>query len=475
MSGEQVSTAHIEKKFQKLIEDAQNNGDFQKVIELRERLEKEKADFITASKTLQNSGPLDTSSEQVTGLKLEKIIFKKDREVLSELMQIENFKMVRALIEQENFLNDPNRELLKTAMALEKDMTPQLYNVLERVKTILQLNKKLELYVYQSGNYNGLCRQSGENTLSIVLSSSIIENFEPNEISFLVGKYVGQHLFGHNQINIKRFLSKGADYLSPFVVMKLYSWSRNSEISSDRMGYLCADHFETVAKTFFKLSSGLSMQNIHFDVVKYISPFRDLKIKFNEENIPATLLHSSHPFAPIRIRSLEIFNQSRIYKEITGKGNGVFTKDVIEKKVEELTETIDPSFLNKNDQSSRNVQEFILLAGFAIALSNGVVDKEEVEALQSVVPKPVFADMIKKVNGKTMSELDQMIKVMINGPLKLYLTNNIKHMIIKNLALISYADGSIEEKEVHVIYRVCDYLAVQRSFADSIIHEVSDN
>lgn len=473
MSNNTVSTTHIEQKYKALIDEASNSGDFERVLELKSKLEKETSDFIKASKTLQSTTKV--KKEDSTQLPLDKLIFLKDREVLEDLLKIENFKMVKALIDQENFLNDPNRELLKLSMQLTEEMTPQLFNILGRIKTILKINKKIDLYVFQSGNYQGLCRESGENTLSVVLSSSIIENFDPNEISFLMGKYIGQYLFGHNQISIKRFLEKGSDYLSPFIVMKLYSWSRNAEISSDRIGLLCVDHFETVAKTFFKMSSGLSMQNIHFDVVKYISPYRDLKIKFNEENIPAALLHSSHPFAPIRIRSLEIFHQSRIFKELTNKGEGIFTKENFEKKILELIEVIEPSFLNKEDQSSIQIQEFILLSGFAIALSNGVVDKEEVAALKSVISHKVFAEMIPKVNGKTMSELDSMIKQMIQGPLKLYLTNNIKHNIIKNLALISYADGTIEDKEVHVIYRVCDYLAVQRTFADSVLHEVSSN
>lgn len=469
----QTSTDHIDRKYKKLIDEATNNGDFEEVIKLKEKADQEKAEFIKASKSINN--PTQKKSEDLTGLALQKFKFKRDEEVFQELHEISNFKMVKALIAQENFLNDPNRELLKRSMNLTPEMSPQLYKILERVKTILSVKKNMQLFVYQSGNYHGVVRESGDNSLSVILSSSMIENFDPTELLFLIGKYTGQYLFGHHEITLQRFLEKGADYLSPFVVMKLYSWSRNAEISSDRLGLLCVDQFETVAKTFFKLSSGLSMQNIHFDVVKYIAPFRDLKVKFNEDNIPATLLHSSHPFAPIRIRALEIFYQSRLYKEITGKGNGIFTKDVVEKKVEELTATIDPSFVNKADSSSQHVQEFILLAGFAIALSNGVVDKEEVDALRSVVSKEVFASMIAKVNGKSMTELDTMMKTMIQGPLKLYLTNNIKHNIVKNLAIISYADGSIEDVEIHVIYRVCDFLAVQRSFADSIIHEVASN
>ncbi len=473
------SKAHLIKdKYKRLISDATNSGDFEQVMHLKEQMQKELNDLSKVAHTLGTETVERKQAKilrtEFTGLDLQRIITKSDIEIRESLNADVNFLKALQLMEAEQGFHDASRELQKNAIRLTPEMTPQLYNMANKCKTTLQLRASIDVNVYQDANYKGVCHAIGDDKLSIILSSSLIESFDPNELTFILGKLIGQFLFGHTQLSIQSILRLAHKHLSPIHAMKLYSWERSSQISSDRIGFLCSENFDHVAKTFFKLSSGLSMNNIHFNIAEYIEPFRNIRNEFSDDNIDPVLLHSTHPFSPIRIRALEFFNQSRVYKEISGNGNGNLTKENIEKRIDEVLNLVNPSYLQQETSLTNEIQEIVLLGGFAISLSNGVVEKSEVEALKSVIKPQVFVKLIKEVNGKNMTELWQMIRVRLES-MKLHLTNNNKMGIIKDLALISYADGSIDDCEKKVIYQICDEVKVNRNFADQIFHKLASS
>lgn len=96
--------------------------------------------------------------------------------------------------------------------------------------------------------------------------------------------------------------------------MKLYAWNRNAEISADRAGLLCCQSFEAAGRTFFKLSSGVTSDTLAFKLNEYVQQFVDLEqVLSSTEHDPADW-YTTHPFSPLRIKSLELFNKSETYK-----------------------------------------------------------------------------------------------------------------------------------------------------------------
>jgi len=45
--------------------------------------------------------------------------------------------------------------------------------------------------------------------------------------------------------------------------------------------------------------------------------------------------------------------------------------------------------------------------------------------------------------------------------------------IVEKLSIITYADGSIEDSEVSVLYNLCSVLNIDTSFADQVLHNAT--
>ena len=93
-------------------------------------------------------------------------------------------------------------------------------------------------------------------TRLVMLSSSLLEGFEPDGLQFVIGHELGHHLFDHRRIPVGALLG-GEVQIGAALALRLFAWQRYAEISSDRAGLACAGRLEPAAHALFKLSSGL--------------------------------------------------------------------------------------------------------------------------------------------------------------------------------------------------------------------------
>jgi len=100
---------------------------------------------------------------------------------------------------------------------------------------------------------------------------------EFDEICFIVGHEFGHALYDHH--NLPAYgISQGAR-LPPSKLMRLMSWSRQSEISADRAGMLCCGSIDASVQALIKLSTGgLGAPIISFELMNLKISYRILTL-----------------------------------------------------------------------------------------------------------------------------------------------------------------------------------------------------
>ncbi len=94
--------------------------------------------------------------------------------------------------------------------------------------------------------------------------------------------------------------------MPPMLAARLDTWGRLGELSSDRAGLAAVNgRLEPSVATFFKLSSGLGPEHLHFDLKAILSQFEDLQKAERKQFLSVF----SHPVIPIRVKALQLYGQ----------------------------------------------------------------------------------------------------------------------------------------------------------------------
>ncbi|MCC6337192.1 MAG: M48 family metallopeptidase [Myxococcales bacterium] len=157
-------------------------------------------------------------------------------------------------LEQEPDLG-ARRQLLATAVRVTPAMSPRLDALVSNCREKLGIETAVEMYVYPDAAFNAGCVRPEQGRVFVLLSSALLEAFDDEELRFVVGHELGHHIFEHHRLPV--WLLAGEDGAPGPLAMTLFAWSRFAEVSADRAGLVCAGGLEPVARSLFKLASGL--------------------------------------------------------------------------------------------------------------------------------------------------------------------------------------------------------------------------
>ena len=110
----------------------------------------------------------------------------------------------------------------------------------------------LNAFINSSQELNASCGFDGKE-ITIELNSGIIKAFTESELMFIIGHEFGHALFNHHSLPRAYGIYQNVS-LAPSKVLKLMSWSRQAEISADRVGLLCCGDIEASIKSSYKVA-----------------------------------------------------------------------------------------------------------------------------------------------------------------------------------------------------------------------------
>jgi len=354
------------------------------------------------------------------------------------------------------------RNLLATSVRLTRTMAPDVYKMLDDCAEKLQLDIPIELYVYASPQFNAACVKPEEGRLFIMLASSLLEAFKDGELRFVIGHELGHHLYQHHDIPIG-YILRGKSRPNPKLALELFTWSRYAEISADRAGAHCAQDLKAVGRALFRLTSGLSDDVIAFNFDDFVKQVDDMQLVDAEpgQGAPTGDWFSTHPFSPLRVKALALFDQSEL-----ARPNGT-SKDSLEVSVQRVMALMEPNYLEGKTDTAETMRRLFFAAALTVAnASNGISDAE-IAVFEKYFGDGSFNDKLDI--ARLAAELPERISqtLAVTSPSQ-------RIQVLHDLCLIACADGYVTEPERTLLAEIATSLDVTKAFVDQCIECSAD-
>ena len=360
---------------------------------------------------------------------------------------------------EEEELQSCRDAVLGTCLKLSSSISPKLFALLEEVRTKLEYNEPVDLFVEADANINAHAIHSCDDSPNIVvLTSRLIERMEDVELKFVIGHEIGHLHYRHYRARQIDAAIGDKDKMPKLLRYKLRDWHRLAEFSADRAGFIAADRdLKSTVSTFFKLASGLGPEHLQFDIAAFLDQLTELEQLSNR----TLLCGFSHPITPIRVRALQMF------------------KDVIEAADATAWDQMDEEVLNlaklMDYQPSEPIEihgrDFLLAAGLLIGHADGEGISEEEQSMLVDMLLPLMADPEEKIARITTT--DQAKQLMVSSAR--WLKENAgeeRFEIIRMLARVAAVDGKLHAEEEETLKDAAELLAVPWRAAKNDVHEV---
>ncbi len=384
----------------------------------------------------------------------DKIRYQNDTQMAQELLKHADVIRVNKYIEKamEEGPVGTRRRLLGTSVRLSRSMAPIVHKMADECIEKLEIEIPHELYVYSSPQFNAACFKPEDGQLFVMFSSSLLEAFEGSELKFVIGHEFGHHVYNHHQIPIG-YLLQGQQKPDPKLALDLFAWSRNAEISADRAGAFCAQDLNGVARSLFKLASGLGDKIIHFDLDEFLNQVDEMQVEDAApgQGAPKEDWFSTHPFSPLRVKALKQFHASGLMTR------GGPDKDNLDVSVQRIMSLMEPSYLAGRTDTAIAMKQLLFAGAIAVASADGDIKPDEIK---------VFEKFFGKGELKEGLDIDRIVRG-VKDRIKRVMqqTSQPQRMqVMRDLCVVSRADGHTSAKERAVLEDIADQLEVSRAF-----------
>ena len=379
-----------------------------------------------------------------------------DRELHRQLLEDPDVRRVNEEIARHEAKGNlgVRRQLLNTSVRLSTSMAPELHHTADACRERLGLTIPLELYVFPSPTFNAACVKPEAGRLFIMFSSSLLEAFTPAETRFVIGHELGHHLFHHHDIPIG-YVLRGQQRATPKLALTLTSWSRYAEISADRAGAWCAQDIEAVARSLFKLASGLSGSYAKFSLTDFLQQVDEMQLERADpgQGAPTEDWFLTHPFSPLRVKALSLFDASVMARP------GGTSVDTLELGVHALMSLMEPSYLEARTDVAEAMRRLLLAGAIAVVTANAEVVPAEIAAFEKFFGVRTFNARLD--HSKIRNELPERIeqaREQTSLPQRM--------QVLRDLIAIARSDGAPPEAERKVLIEIAHGLGISTCFID---------
>lgn len=345
--------------------------------------------------------------------------------------------------------------LLATSLRITQTMMPDVYAEVQACRERLAIDIPLEVYVYPSPMFNAACVKPEEGRLFILLASSLLEAFPSGERRFVIGHELGHHLFGHHDVPIG-YVLRGTPRPTPDLALRLFAWSRYAEISADRAGALSADDPDDVARSLFRLASGLTRPLDDLHITEFVEQADELQAVRTEprQSSPSADWFSTHPFSPLRLKAVELFFGSELAR------SGGYATSTLEARIQELMAIMEPSYLEEDSPSAETARRILFSGLIAVADAEGGISDEEKERFDKFFGEGAFTERldIEAIKGALYERIQEGME---------RITHARRIQIVRDLCVMARASTEVSRRERAVI----DDIAVRLEVPPEIVEE----
>jgi len=340
------------------------------------------------------------------------------------------------------------RRLMATSVRLSPRMAPDVHRMANDCAERLEIDTPHELYAYAGPQFNAACFKPEDDRVCVMFSSGLLEAFEGAELKFVVGHELGHHVYRHHDIPIGMLL-RGREKPEPRLALELFSWSRYAEISADRAGAFCAEDIHGVSRALFKLASGLSGRTIRFELEDFLAQVDAMQVEDDEpgRGAPAEDWFSTHPFSPLRVKALQLYDHSNL-----ARPDG-YDIDELETRIQGLMALMEPSYLDGRTVTAESMRRLLFAGGLLVAYADGDVDSRERETFEKFFGDGALSEDLNV--AAIRDDLDRRIQ-----RVKELATTAQCIQVLRDICVIARAEGKTTEAERTILEHIARGLAV---------------
>ena len=357
---------------------------------------------------------------------------------------------------------------------VNEKLAPRLYDSFVDVMKKLDFQESTEFFITNNPELNAfaISRLEPDESHIININSGLIDKVDDDELKFIVGHEIG-HLISNNA-NIAQLL----DFVfvdqeeTPLMMQhKIAVWDKLSELTADRFGFMACGRLDKVLSCFFKMASGLSVERLNFDP-KAFSIENEEILKYFKETGSGNLL--SHPINPIRIKAVELFENSELYRGLLAGAEIGYDKGLDDS----ISELIQSLMVISNSPLNYHRTCFIASAGLIVAGIDKAIEPDEYNAIIdelsafTVFPKQTLKEMIDE------NKMELFFVKSVNALLEI--NPGEKNMMLEYMINIIIADSTILDSELNFVFDFGVKLGFERKeiaqiFATSIQEKFMPN
>lgn len=403
-----------------------------------------------------------------TRISLASVIFDGDRDLRAEIEQSREVARLLSSVDGEavqRAATERRAALLRNGMRLTPALAPRVYRAVDRCRDVLGLEAPVEIFCEQEAQANAYVLPPREPRLTIALSSAALEMLDQAELCAVIGHELGHVLLGHFDLRPLAALTED-ERLPPIAAMRFFAWMRYAELSADRVGLLCCDSFDTAISAHFKMVSGLSDPRLLGDIRETATQYASLRAEAIEQD-PRDWF-ATHPYSPLRIKSLDLFRHSKTYHRLLGREGGTLGDRELEAEVAQVVSLMNPAGLHEKGTFRREVRELLACGGIAVALADKRLQRSELEAVRRLVGDGRLLDEIDELTS--MSERKRAERIAsLAGVLSVQLSPIRRRKIVEDLSAIALSDKAVTETERETLYEIAAQLGVDAMFVDECL------
>ena len=333
------------------------------------------------------------------------------------------------------------------AFRITERMAPRLHHLGHGVMEKLKFDEPVEFFVRSAPELNcaAYTRVEEDQAHIVMINSGLLERFDDDKMRFVIGHELG-HLISRNS-ELTRIMGfvfpEGVDV--PLIFQnRLGLWNKLAELSADRYGFIASPSLDTCIRVFFELASGLDTERMAFDPMAYLEEMEAVIEFFQQKGT----VPGSHPINPVRIKALEYFSKSALYRAVDS-GEDMVVDEQLKGEVEELLKILLHAGLSPLD---RHRKRFLVSGGLIVAGVDQELSVDEIDRI--LAPLAAVTSFPRKYLESVMASGD--VPKMFEESVVAILQANPseRYKMFAYLIDVALADRAIKDAEVELLFNL---------------------
>jgi Zn-dependent protease with chaperone function len=333
------------------------------------------------------------------------------------------------------------------AFRITERMAPRLYHLCHGVMERLKFDEPVEFFVRSAPELNcaAYTRVEEDQAHIVMINSGLLERFDDDKMRFVIGHELG-HLISRNS-ELTRIMGfvfpEGVDV--PLIFQnRLALWNKLAELSADRYGFIASPSLDTCIRVFFELASGLDTERMAFDPMAYLEEMEAVIEFFQQKGT----VPGSHPINPVRIKALEYFSKSALYKAVDS-GEDMVVDEQLKGEVEELLKILLHAGLSPLDGHRKR---FLASGGLIVAGADQELGVDEFDRI--LAPLAAVTSFPRKYLESVMASGD-VPKIFEESVVAILQANpSERYKMFAYLIDVALADRAIKDDEVELLFNL---------------------